>query len=112
MNEMFREKAIIVGIVHQRQSRELVDEYLDELELLLDTAGADVIRRMVQERKSFDPAFLVGRGFAEQIKEIVEVEEADMVVFDDDLTPGQARNYGSQRHNSGYFCQTCQNERG
>ncbi len=92
MSEMFREKAIVVGVVHPRQSRELVDEYLDELELLLDTAGADVIRRMVQERKNFDPAFLVGKGLAEKIKEAVEAEEADMVVFDDDLTPAQARN--------------------
>ncbi|NOZ62626.1 MAG: GTPase HflX [Calditrichaeota bacterium] len=89
---MFKEKAIIVGVVHQKQSKELLDEYLDELELLLDTAGADVVKRMVQERKSFDSAYLVGKGFAEQIKEIVETEETDIVVFDDDLTPAQARN--------------------
>ncbi|OQX86874.1 GTPase HflX [candidate division KSB1 bacterium 4484_87] len=93
LRETDREKAIIVGVIHSQQGRELLVEYLDELELLLDTAGADVVRRMVQERKSFDSAYLVGKGFAMQIKEAVESEDADMVVFDDDLTPAQVRNF-------------------
>lgn len=92
MEEMNREKAIIVGIIHQEQSAEILEEYLDELEQLLDTAGADVIKRMVQERKSFDPAYLVGKGFAERIRDEVEQRDADMVVFDDDLSPAQLRN--------------------
>ena len=92
MNEQHREKAIIVGVVHARQNRELVGEYLDELSLLLDTAGADVVYRTIQERKAFDPAYLVGKGFSDHLADKTNELEADMIVFDDDLSPAQVKN--------------------
>lgn len=90
--EKEREKAIIVGVIFPHQTRAQVEEYLDELELLADTAGADVVCRVYQERESPDPAFFIGRGKAEQIAKIVEDEKIDIVIFDDDLSGVQVRN--------------------
>ncbi|MBC8183123.1 GTPase HflX [candidate division KSB1 bacterium] len=92
MNELSKERAIIVGVVHSQQKRELVDEYLEELALLLDTAGAEVIKEVIQSRKKFDPAYFVGRGMADQLSQLVSELNADLIVFDDDLTPAQVKN--------------------
>src|SRR6516165_1086990 len=66
--------------------------HLDELGLLVDTAGADESARIVQQRKSPDPATYVGRGKAEELREISNAVDADTVVFDDELSPAQQRN--------------------
>ncbi|CUS93662.1 GTP-binding protein HflX [Candidatus Kryptonium thompsonii] len=87
-----RERAVIVGVIFPHQTRAQVEEYLDELELLADTAGADVVCRVYQERDKPDPAFFIGRGKAEQIAKIVEEEKIDLVIFDDDLSGVQIRN--------------------
>ncbi|CUS98517.1 GTPase HflX [Candidatus Kryptobacter tengchongensis] len=87
-----RERAIVVGVIFPHQTKAQVDEYLDELELLADTAGADVICRIYQEREKPDPAFFIGRGKAEQIAKIVGEEKIDVVIFDDDLSGVQIRN--------------------
>lgn len=87
-----RERAIIVGVIFPHQTKAQVEEYLDELELLADTAGADVVCRIYQEREKPDPAFFIGRGKAEQIAKIVEDEKIDLVIFDDDLSGVQIRN--------------------
>ena len=92
LNEQSKERAIIVGIINYHQNRMLVDEYLDELVLLLDTAGAEVVKKITQTRKSFDPAYFVGAGMANQLAEMVDEFEADLIVFDDDLTPAQVKN--------------------
>ncbi len=92
MKELSKERAIIVGVVHFQQKRELVDEYLEELALLLDTSGAEVVKEVIQKRKTFDPAYFVGRGMADQLAEMVSEEDADLIVFDDDLTPAQVKN--------------------
>jgi len=81
-----------VGVTHFKQKRELLDEYLDELTLLLDTAGAEVVNKIVQSRKSFDPAYFVGTGMANKLAEMVVEFGADFIVFDDDLTPAQVKN--------------------
>lgn len=87
-----RERAVIVGVIFPHLTRAQVDEYLDELELLADTAGADVVCRVYQEREKPDPAFFIGRGKAEQIAKIVEDEKIDLVIFDDELSGVQVRN--------------------
>jgi len=87
-----RETAIVVGIVLPDQDRNTVNDYLDELELLADTAGAHVIERVVQERQRLDPAYLLGRGKVEEIATMSKYLDADLVIFDDDLTPAQIRN--------------------
>lgn len=87
-----REKAVVVGVIFPHQTKAQVEEYLDELELLADTAGADVVCRIYQEREKPDPAFFIGRGKADQIAKIVEDEKIDVVIFDDDLSGVQIRN--------------------
>ena len=92
MNEQKKERAILVGVVHSRQDRDLVDEYLDELELLADTAGAEVLYRVIQERDAIDPAYFIGKGKVDFLAKLVSEQQADVVVFDEDLTPAQAKN--------------------
>ena len=92
MREQIRERAIIVGVVHSRQQRGLVDEYLEELALLLDTTGAEVVKTVIQTKKSFDAAYFVGKGMADQLAAWVSEVDADLIVFDDDLTPAQVKN--------------------
>ncbi len=83
------EKAVLVGLVTQLQTSEQVQEYLDELEFLAETAGAKTITRVVQKLTHPDKRTFVGKGKLEEIKAIVESREIDLVIFDDDLTGKQ-----------------------
>ncbi len=88
-----REKAILVGLCSPPETpRTLVEEYLTELAFLADTAGADVDSTYIQEKKLRDPGYCIGKGKVEELVEYVKEQEIDLVIFDDDLTPGQARN--------------------
>lgn len=88
----FREKILLVGVVLSGSSIEEVEDELDELALLIDTAGAEVVGRVLQRRDRPDPATFVGSGKAEEIHELSEVLDVDTVVFDEELTPAQQRN--------------------
>ena len=68
------------------------DADLDELALLVDTAGADVVGRIVQRRSAPDPATYLGKGKAAELQELAEALDCDTVVFDDELSPAQQRN--------------------
>src|ERR1700682_6509354 len=87
-----RERALLVGVSSRATPRHLAEEHLDELARLAETAGADVVGRFVQERSSPDPATYIGKGAAEKLGQTAETERAELVIFDDELTPGQARN--------------------
>ncbi|MCX6137986.1 MAG: GTPase HflX [Ignavibacteriales bacterium] len=87
-----RERAIIVGIVTSDVRREQATEYLDELTLLADTAGAEVIHRVVQERNAIDPSLYIGKGKVEQIAALAEDDDVSLIIFDDDLSPAQVKN--------------------
>lgn len=87
-----RERAILVGISSRSLPRALAEEHLDELARLVDTAGGRVVARFVKERAAPDPATYIGRGSVEQIGEAAREHGAKLVVFDDELTAGQARN--------------------
>ncbi len=88
-----RERALLIGLSSQPEvPRTLVEEYLSELAFLADTAGAEVLRSIIQEKRQPDPATCIGRGKAEELAEFVKDEKVDLVIFDDDLTPVQARN--------------------
>jgi len=65
---------------------------LDELALLTDTAGADPVERVLQRRDAPDPATYIGKGKAEELRELAESLDVDVVIFDDELTPAQQRN--------------------
>ena len=88
----FREKIVLVGMTVPPGSDDDTQRHLDELTLLVDTAGADAAARVVQRRDHPDPATFVGRGKAEELREISEAVDADTVVFDDELSPAQSRN--------------------
>jgi GTP-binding protein HflX len=88
----FREKIVLVGVITPGTTPEEVDAHLDELALLVDTAGADVMARVVQRRDAPDPATYVGKGKAQELHEISEAVDSDTVVFDDELSPAQQRN--------------------
>ncbi len=86
------ERAILVGIALPNNSSWDTEDTLNELALLADTAGAQVVDRMVQERESIDPAFFIGRGKAEELAHRVKQQNAQVVIFDDDLSPAQLKN--------------------
>ena len=87
-----RERAVLVGALVASQDVEEAEWSLDELEALADTAGADSVDRVVQRRDSPDPATYLGKGKAKEIVEIAGTLDADMLIFDDELTPAQGRN--------------------
>ncbi len=70
----------------------MVEEHLDELERLVDTAGGGVVRRVVQERERPDPATLVGSGFLEAVAQDCRELKVESLVFDEDLNWSQVRN--------------------
>lgn len=86
------EKAVIVGLINQAQDENQVKEYLDELEFLADTAGAVVLKRFTQKLDIPNTATFVGPGKLEEISNYIKVEEADTIIFDDELSPTQLRN--------------------
>lgn len=86
------EKAVLIGIVTGRQDEDKVHDYLDELEFLLETAGAIPGKRFVQKLPMPDPRTLVGAGKLQEIAEYVKAEGIDVVVFDDELSGSQTRN--------------------
>ena len=88
----FREKIVLVGVVFPDRTPEEVEESLDELARLVDTAGADVEARIVQRRDAPDPATYVGKGKAEELHRVSLAVDSDTVVFDDELSPAQQRN--------------------
>ncbi|MEM9997097.1 MAG: GTPase HflX [Bacteroidota bacterium] len=87
-----RESAILVGVQTPETTRYHLDESLDELELLADTAGADVTDRLTQNMTTPAVATYIGKGKVQELKALVEKRKADLVIFDDDLSPVQARN--------------------
>ena len=89
-----RERALLVALTFRSADRARTTEYLEELGLLADSAGADVIQKVVQERPHPDAAFFVGKGKAEEIGHLVEDLHIDLVIFDDDLSAVQVRNLG------------------
>ncbi|MGH9047478.1 MAG: GTPase HflX, partial [Acidimicrobiales bacterium] len=88
----FRERIILVGVALPGTALDEVEAALDELALLVDTAGADVVARIVQRRDRPDPASFVGRGKAAELAEASRTLDAVTVVFVEELTPAQQRN--------------------
>ncbi|MBK6372666.1 GTPase HflX [Candidatus Brachybacter algidus] len=83
------ERAVIVGVVHGFQTEEKLNDYLDELTFLAETAGAVTLKRFVQKLPHPDNRTFVGKGKAEEIREYILNNDVDLVIFDDDLTGKQ-----------------------
>lgn len=84
-----QERAVLVGVILE-QGR-IWDDPLAELADLVESAGALVVSRVIQKRKSYDPATCVGKGKVEEIRQRADAFEADVIVFDNDLSPSQIR---------------------
>ena len=88
----FREKIVLVGVQFPGVTAEALERQLDELALLVDTAGADVVARVVQRRDAPDPATFLGSGKVQELREICLAVDSDTVVFEHNLSPAQQRN--------------------
>lgn len=86
------EKAILIAVKTKDETRGRVEEHLDELGKLASTAGAEAFEKIVQDRSKIDTAFYIGKGKAEELAQFVEMNEIDLIIFDDDLSPDQVRN--------------------
>lgn len=86
------ERAILVGLVHEAQTYEQVDEYLDELAFLAETAGAVAVRRFTQRLKHPDSRTFLGKGKLEEIKNYIAGRNIDAIIFDDELSGSQITN--------------------
>ncbi len=86
------EEVVLVGVVNQDQTKEQVDEYLEELEFLVETAGGIPVRKFTQQVQNPNPRTYVGSGKLEEIRNFVEEREIKLIVFDDELSPTQLRN--------------------
>jgi GTPase len=87
-----RERAVAVALSLKGQDPREVHEHLDELIQLADTAGADVVDQVIQQRARPDTATWVGKGKAEHLGAVADELGADLILADDDLSPAQARN--------------------
>src|ERR1039457_2201947 len=85
-------RTILVGVYGREIPREMAEDQLDELERLVETAGGQVVARALQEPRGPDPATYVGSGKVEEIAEAARAQGVGWTVFDDELTPTQARN--------------------
>lgn len=90
------ERVILVGAALNRTTREDAEYSLDELSRLTDTAGGKVIGRFIQKRPRPDSAYYIGRGMVDQIKEAAVEDEADLVIFDNSLSPNQMKNLANR----------------
>jgi GTP-binding protein HflX len=92
IDRSFREKIVLVGVTLPPEHPEETEASVDELALLVDTAGADEVGRVLQRRDHPDPATYIGKGKAEELKEVALATDCDTVVFDNELTPAQQFN--------------------
>ncbi|MCI0706563.1 MAG: GTPase HflX [Ignavibacteriae bacterium] len=87
-----KERCVLVGVSTRSVSRGETEEYLDELALLADTAGAEVVKRVTQDRDRIEPATFIGKGKVEELRTFVTERKLPLVIFDDDLSAVQVRN--------------------
>lgn len=92
IDRTFRERIVLVGVSFPPFDDEVVEQHLDELSRLIDTAGADEVGRIVQRRQSPDASTFIGKGKTQEVKEMALAFDCDTVVFDDELSPAQQFN--------------------
>jgi len=92
VEEKHTEKAVFVGVIKQGDDERQIMEYLDELEFLAETAGAVGIKKFIQKVDRPDSRTYIRSGKLLEIKEFIEENEVEVVIFDDELSPTQLRN--------------------
>lgn len=86
------ESAVLIGLVQGSETHEKVEEYLDELAFLAETAGAQTKKRFIQKLPHPDSKTFIGKGKVEEIKKYVQHHAIDLAIFDDELTGSQILN--------------------
>ena len=86
------ERAVLVGLIHNQQTEERVQEYLDELAFLAETAGAIAVKKFMQKLPHADSKTFIGKGKLEEIRDYVAGKNIRIVIFDDELTGAQITN--------------------
>ncbi|MEA3478987.1 MAG: GTPase HflX [Bacteroidota bacterium] len=87
-----KEKAVLVGLITSREDRARIEEYLEELAFLVDTAGGIPVKRFTQSLQVADSRTFVGSGKLSEIQAYVKENNIDIAIFDDELSPSQIRN--------------------
>ncbi len=87
-----KEKAVLIGIINRDQPEEKIDEYLNELDFLTTTAGAEAIKRFTQKLDYPNPKTFLGPGKMEEIKGFIKANNVSIAIFDDELSPSQINN--------------------
>ena len=88
-----KEKAMLVGVIHGELNRDKVNQHLDELLLLTETAGGEVIDNVVQKINRINPSFFIGTGKANEIINRAKQQNISMIIFDDELSPSHVKNF-------------------
>ena len=86
------DKTVLVGIVTQKETQEMLDKSMDELERLLETAGGECVARLTQSKESPDVRTVIGSGKAAELAYLCACNDVTLVVFDCELSPSQIRN--------------------
>jgi len=81
------ERAIAIAVGKKSSNRTTAFEQLDELEYLANTAGAEVVEKIYQELDAPNSATAIGKGKVDEVKQLIEDEKIQLVIFDDELTP-------------------------
>jgi len=92
-NSEKRERTLLVGVIHRTNTEEIIEEHLEELTLLVDTAGAHVVGSITQKIQKINPVYYIGKGKAEQVVHQAKELDVDLIIFDDELSPTQTKNY-------------------
>ena len=92
-NNVGQEKALLVGVIQPGVTESQIHEHLDELELLAETAGAKIAGRITQRVSKINPATFIGKGKAEELLNQAKELGVKLIVFDDELSSGQIKNY-------------------
>ena len=92
-NILNQEKALLVGVLSKEQDSKILKEHLSELKLLAETAGAAVVGEIYQSINKINSQYFVGKGKALQIIEQAKELKVKLIIFDDELTPSQVKNF-------------------
>ena len=94
-NSKSKEKALLIGVIHGELNEQIVEDHLDELRLLAITAGAEVVGNITQKLSRINPSFFIGTGKAEQIISQAKELGVFLIIFDDELSPAQLKNFSN-----------------
>ena len=94
-NTKLKEKALLIGVIHSALDEKIVKDHLDELRLLALTAGAEVVGNITQKLSRINPSFFIGTGKAEQIINQAKELGVSLIIFDDELSPAQVKNFSN-----------------